>query len=582
MGLKSSESAARVRLAGYALFTRRSADALWLRLKRWFIVAVFIGLLVGLATTALHWVVYTLLWNRVNASLTPLTIVLFPTFGLLLSGLLLQFGTKDQDIHGTEEVIQAFHRKGAIDHRSAPVKVLAAIATLGFGGAAGLEGPSIYMGAVAGSWIVRRMRRWGFTAEDVRTLMLAGAAAGVAAIFKAPLTGIIFALEVPYKDDIAREALIPALVASVSSYLVLVSILGVEPLFSVAGRYSLSSARDLGIALGLGLLVGIIARLFVSSFKRVRTLALGSGLPLYVRTTIGGFVVGLLGLIGLNIFHSSIVLGTGYDAVSGLMSGSIEGFSALWLLILKTLAVLATLGSGAAGGMFIPLIVLGASSGAVLGGLIPGGGGPLFPVVGMAAFLAAGYNTPIAAAVFIAETTGGSGYLIPGLVGAAVAYTVASRHSVSGLQRWRRETRLERAMHLSICDIMKAEVITVPAETTVEAFVRSYIVAMRHKGFPVVRDGKLVGMAGLTDVNTVPRDRWADTPLSEVMVTPVTTTPRALVGDVVAVMNLHGFDRIPVVEARDPQRLVGIVSSTDVLGIEELRMDSSAVGPEPC
>lgn len=552
------------------VLARRGADAFWARLKRWFFAAAAVGLLVGLATTGLHQVVYALLWKHVESSLTPLTTVLLPLGGLMLSGALLRYGARDPDINGTEEVIGAFHHAGGLDVRSAPAKTLAAIATLGFGGAAGLEGPSIYLGGVIGSWSARRLRRFGFTAEDVRTLMLAGAAAGVAAIFKAPLTGIVFALEVPYKDDLAREALIPALVASVSSYLVLVSFLGVEPLFRVTARYSLSSLGDLGFALLLGLLVGAAARMFVLAFKRIRHLALGSALPLWARTALGGLAVGLLGLVGDAVFHAPLVLGTGYDAVSGLLNGRIVGLRALWLLLLKAAAVLATLGSGAAGGMFIPLIVLGAAAGAALGGLAPSAG-PLFPVVGMAAFLAAGYHTPIAAAVFIAETTGGSGYIIPGLVAAAVAYTVAGRRSVSGLQRWRRETRLDRVKRMPVDAVMTAPAIAADADLDVETFVRDFIVRLRHKGFPVVRGGRLVGMAGLTDVDAVPRERWSATSLAEAMTSPaLAITPKTSVGDVAAMMSEHGYDRLPVVDADDPRRLVGIVSSTDLLAIEEL------------
>ncbi|PKQ36725.1 MAG: chemotaxis protein [Actinobacteria bacterium HGW-Actinobacteria-1] len=561
----------RKQLLGYAEATRQGTGVFWLRLKKWFLAASIVGVLVGLAVTAVHWVVYEVLWGAVSQyAMTPWGTLVFPVVGLGLSGFILQKFTKNPDLHGTEEVIEVFHHhRGVFDYRSAPAKVMAAVATLGFGGSAGLEGPSIYIGGVVGSFVMRKSKRLGFDENDVRTLMIAGSAAGVAAIFKAPLTGIVFALEVPYMDDMTREALIPSLVASVSAYLVLVAFLGVSPLFYVAQRYAMTTS-DLAWAVVLGVVVGLLARVFIASFKAAQRLAARSGLQLWMRTAIGGLVVGLLGLVGHLIYGKPMVLGTGYDLVQGLVGGGFSTSEAFWLLILKTGAIVATLGAGAAGGVFIPMIVLGASAGSLLGGLLPAGTPvALFPVVGMAAFLAAGYNTPIAAAAFIAESTGGSGYIIPGLVGAAVAYAVAGKTSISSSQRWRRESRLDRMLGIKVSDIMTRDVIGVPENITLRDFVSDYVVKLRHKSFPVMEGKHLIGMIGLSDVNKFTADERGVILVSEVMTRDVATSlPGDTVRRVVEIMTEGDFDRVPILESEDSDRVIGVVSSTDIVTLD--------------
>lgn len=555
------------RLQRYVSVTKGRTEALWSKAKKWFLLAALLGAAVGLAVTGVHYVVYELAWGAVRDSVrTPVTAVVFPTVGLFLSGWLLSL-TRRPSIHDTEEVIEAYHEhRGAMHHRSLPAKVAASMATLALGGNAGLEGPSIYIGASIGSWMLARVKRWGFTDDDVRALMLAGSAAGVSAIFKAPLTGIVFALEVPYMDDMAREALIPSLVASVSSYLVLASLLGIEPLFYVAERH-VPALTDMGWAVVLGLLVGVVARAFVLSYRYFLRRVTALPVPLAARTALGGLAAGTAGALGLWLLHSPMVLGTGYEAVQALVRDELTGREVVALLVLKTGAVVATLASGAAGGAFVPMIVLGATTGALFKRLFASVSGPLFPVVGMAAFLAAGYNTPIAAAVFVAETTGGAGYIIPGLVAAAVAYTVAGRVSVSSGQRWRREGRLERRMNAAVSEIMTKDVVSVDAAQSLACFVSDFVIRHRHKSFPVVSDGRLVGMVALSDVREVPRAQWEDRKVGEVMERRVVTAhPDSRLRDVVSAMTANDVDRVPVVDPRDPTRMVGIVSSTDALG----------------
>ena len=561
----------RSRLSDYAEATRKGTFDLWGQVRRQFLPAVLVGVIVGAAVTLIDLIAYDLLWGNVSNLLTPAAVLILPIVGLALSGLLLEKTTDDPSLQGTEEYIESYQNRGGVfSYRSVPGKVLAALVSVGLGGSAGMEAPSIHMGGAIGSFVTAKLQRFGYTKDDVRKMAVAGAAAGVAAIFKAPLTGVIFALEVPYMDDMAHEALIPALVGSVASYLVLVQFLGVKPLFTVSERYVMSTP-DLGYALVLGVVVGFVARLFVQSLHAVEAAAGRVRSPLWVRTALGGAVVGVLALVGLALFGRPEVLGTGYEAIGRLVSGSAGPLESFEFLLLKVGATVATIGSGAAGGLFIPMIAMGAAAGSTLRGLVPGANGPLFPVVGMAAFLAAGYNTPIAAAVFVAESTGGAGYLIPGLVASVVAYTVAGRVSVSKRQRWRREDAVDRLMMLKVEDIMTKTVLTVPADATVQEFLEDYVLRHRRKGFPVTEGHRLVGFVSMSDVRDVAADVRAVTPVSAVMIGDVvTTTGDRAVGEIAAVMEQQDLDRVPVVDSNDPSRIEGIVSSTDILAFDRL------------
>ncbi len=396
--------------------------------------AVVVGVTTGLLVTGLRYVTNDVIWPWLLSSNSGLLIFLVPALGILGSGILLRYFADRPDIHDAEAYLEAYHG-GFTDTRigSFIAKVAAAISTVGFGGAAGLEGPSLYIGSSLGAWVTRRLSSLGFDDDGVRALLVAGAAAGISAVFKAPLTGLIFALEMPYTDDFAREALIPSMLASVSSYLVAISILGPEPLFQVDRMY-VPSVSNVLLALVLGAFVGLAARLFIASLKTAESVSERTRLPLVVRTAIGGVLCAAFGIASFWIYGSPLAIGSGYQLIDAASAGRYIGLAAALLFVLRGGAVVATLGSGASGGSFVPLVSLGAIAGGVFEAFAPRTG-PLFPIVGMAAFLAAGNATPIAGAVFVAESTGAAGYVIPGLVAAAAAYVVAGGRTLSEHQR---------------------------------------------------------------------------------------------------------------------------------------------------
>ena len=235
------------------------------RARRWhrmLLLSALTGAVTGLAVAGFEWLTARTLLDWVFG-LPRAAQVVAPGIGLVLAWALLRWCGHRASPSTSDEYLRAYHDPDhPFETRPFAGRVLASIATLGLGGAMGFEGPSIFMGAGIGSWLERRFGRY-LTKDDARLLLVAGAAAGVSAIFKAPATGAIFAIEVPFQEDTAAHALLPALVGSATSYLTYVAFYGTTPLFAISGQPHLDATQLLG-ALGLGILAGLGARGFRS------------------------------------------------------------------------------------------------------------------------------------------------------------------------------------------------------------------------------------------------------------------------------------------------------------------------------
>jgi CIC family chloride channel protein len=261
-------------------------------------------------------------------------------------------------------------------------------------------------------------------------LLVAGAAAGIAAIFKAPATGAVFALESPYQDDLARRMLLPALVGSATGYLVIVAFDGTAPLLPVRGSPPFSGVDLLG-AVAIGFFAGVGARLFAALLRVAKRFAARG--PVWSRVLVGGVALGGLLVAGRAVTGRDLILGTGYDAIHWSITAHPEVGVLLAVLALRCVATAATVGGRGSGGLFIPLVVAGVLLGQVVQN-IAGGAATLFPVLGAAAFLSAGYRVPLAAVVFVAEATGRPGFIVPALLAAVVGELVMGRSSVTDYQ----------------------------------------------------------------------------------------------------------------------------------------------------
>jgi CIC family chloride channel protein len=368
--------------------------------------------------------------------------LIVPALGLVVSALILKTVGAGATPATSDEYLRSFHDpEYPLRWRALIGRIGAAVTTLGSGGAMGLEGPSMYGGSALGAMIQRRLPA-SFRGADYRTLLVAGAAAGVAAIFKAPATGAIFALEVPFRDQMARRMLLPALVASASGYLTFAALSSTDPIFTFPEgerTVSLFQYVDLfgAVLIGVGCALG--ARVFSKLMRVAKAFTLR---PLPTRLLVSGAMLTTLYFItrvitsesGNPADGESLTLGSGYEVFAWLFEEN-----ALWILIavffLRMCATAATLAGGGVGGVFIPLVVGGAIVGRVVGEVFNTVDPALYVLLGIAAFLGAGYRVPLAAVMFVAETTGQPGFIVPALFAAVAADLVMGEVSITTFQR---------------------------------------------------------------------------------------------------------------------------------------------------
>lgn len=487
-----------------------------------------------------------------------------PTLGLVLAWVLLRHAGGGSAAT-SDEYIRSFHDTGQrMPLRPVPARLAASIATLGLGGSLGFEGPAIYAGSAVGTAFQQRFRRL-VAPDDAKVLLVAGAAAGVAAIFKAPVTGLVFALEVPYQDDLARRMLLPAAIASASSYVTFAAIAGTEPLLRVAGDAPFDRVDLLGAA-AVGLVAGLLARAFVRLVDHAKRVG-GRRHPA-VRLVVGGALLAGCFVAGRLVAGENLTLGPGYDA----LRWALDEDRALWMIVaagtVRVIATAVTVGAGGVGGLFIPLVIQGALVGRAMGELFDPSNATLLPVVGIAAFLGAGYRVPLAAVVFVAEFTGRSGFVVPGLIAAVVAQLVMGRHSISPYQVAGRVGHLERRLDMDLAGLVDTAAMTAPSDTTVEELFWHHLVATRQRSVAVVDGATYLGMVRADELAGVAREAWATTTVASLVRTDVPVAALDWrVRDVVRAMEAADADRLAVL---DGDRFVGVVTSADIVNLDEI------------
>ncbi len=397
------------------------------------LIAALTGFLTGLAVRGFEYVVHELYVQVLEAPLWLAAIS--PPIGLILASLILKLGGGGASPSTSDEYLRAFHDPAyRLRPRHLAARVGAAVATLGSGGALGLEGPSLYGGSAIGAMIQRRLPS-PFRGADHRTLLVAGAAAGVAAIFKAPATGAIFALEVPYRDDMARRMLLPALVASATGYLTFVTLSDTTPLLAVS-QFSIP-AFELIDLLG-ALLVGATCAIGARSFAKLMRIAKGFSLrTMPIRLFVSSITLVALFVLSRELTGLSLSAGSGYEVFRDWLF--VETDISIQLLVavffIRSLSSAMTTAGGGVGGVFIPLVVGGGIVGRGVAELIHPDRASLYTLLGIAAFLGAGYRVPLAAVMFVAETTGKPNFVVPALFAAVAAELVMGDQSITAFQR---------------------------------------------------------------------------------------------------------------------------------------------------
>ncbi|MGK2929318.1 MAG: chloride channel protein [Acidimicrobiales bacterium] len=509
-----------------------------------------------------HALVDAPLWVRCSA----------PLIGLVGAALCIKFLGGQSPATADEYIENFHHRNRRLPLRPFPARMLAAVFTLGSGGALGYEGPSIYAGAQAGTLLQSRLGRF-FSREETKVLLVAGAAAGVAAIFRAPATGVVFALEVPYRDDLARRQLLPASIAAAAGYLTFVALLGTEPLLPVSGAPGFGFA-ELSGAVVVGLLCGAIARLFAAGVQWVK--ALGDERDPLMLAVVAGVLLAGLAYVSDVIFDQPFTLGAGYDTVTWSLDPTRAVGLVLVLFALRAAATAVTVGGRGVGGLFIPLVVQGALLGRAVGGLFGDTDSTLFPLIGIAAFLGAGYRVPLAAVMFVAETTGRPGFIVPGLIASVTAQLMMGRWSVSKLQVGSRLGHLERRFSMPIASALRSDVLTIPPNATAQEFFWHHVIGSRQQSVPVVDGADYVGMVRIEELRQTPREDWDETEIGAIMRTDVPTArPDWLLRQAVEAMDASAVDRLPVTDGRG--LFIGVVTMEEIIKLDDI-LDATGDG----
>jgi CIC family chloride channel protein len=380
-----------------------------------------------------------------------LIVLLGPAAGGLITGILITVLKHDGVGPGVTSVIYAVQRKkGQISWRIGVRKWLASTATIASGGSAGAEGPIVTIGAVVGSNIAKLL---GTGSQHTGTLLGCGAAAGLASVFNAPIAGIFFVMEILLRD-FSLKTFTPIVIAAVVSSATTQGILGDAALFEVGEGFFRDglafSVSQIPTYLILGLTCGLLGALFVRSLDGAERFFAATKLPMYARPLMGGLLLGVLGF-GIFWLTSSDSMpkfyGNGYPMIQSIIDPSsyfsdTDGtilkdaapilFGLAGLALIKLLATSITVGSGGAGGLFAPSLLIGAATGGCIGyavhyfGWFPNTSPAYFALVGMAAMVAATTHAPLTAILIVYEVTQSYDVILP-LMFAAVVSTVVAR-----------------------------------------------------------------------------------------------------------------------------------------------------------
>jgi H+/Cl- antiporter ClcA len=495
-------------------------------------------------------------------------LVAIPVVGSLIVGLMARFGSDKIRGHGIPEAIEAIlFGESRLSLKVALLKPLSSAISIGSGGPFGAEGPIIMTGGAIGSLFAQS---FNLSAAERKTLLVAGAAAGMTAIFGTPMAAILLAIEVLLFEWKPRS-FVPVVLAVLVSFLWRPLLIDAGPLFPVHHAVNLNSLL-LAIALVMGAMTGAMAALLSSLLYKVEDVF--EHLPLHWMwwPALGGLVVGLGGLIDAH------VLGAGYESIRGLLDGSLAIRVAVVLLLVKATVWLVALGSGTSGGVLAPLLLLGGASGFLIGHYLPGGSA-LWALAGMAGILSGAMRAPLMASLFAAELTGDFAMLPLTLAASAGAYAVSvlvMRRSILTEKIARRGRHILQEYTVDPLDFLQAEQVMTPApETLPEAMTVAEAMAFfdgdaRHRSYPVV-DGqeRLSGLLSRSDilrwrVDGAPSSASLGEALSDAsQPSGAPTDPLARIADL---MVESGSGRVPIVDPAT-RKVVGILTRHDMLKV---------------
>jgi CIC family chloride channel protein len=493
--------------------------------------------------------------------------VLVPVAGGLIIGFIARYGSERIRGHGIPEALESILIHGSkVQPRLAILKPLSAAISIGSGGPFGAEGPIIMTGGAIGSVISQFFH---LTAAERKTLLVAGAAAGMSATFATPVAAVLLAVELLLFEWKPRSA-IPVALASAAAGAARRYILGLGPLFPVPAHAIFIGPQGLAGCVVAGLLAGGLSSLLTLGVYAAEDSF--AKLPIHWKwwPAIGGLAIGLGGLI----FPQA--LGVGYDTIRSLLQGDVPRTVILGVLLVKSIIWIVSLGSGTSGGVLAPLLMMGAALGGVDAMFLPNEGAGFWPLVSMGAILGGTMRAPFTAILFALELTHDINVLLPLLVAAMLAHATTVlllKRSILTEKVARRGFHITREYAIDPLEIlfvreaMRTKLVALPAEATIAELRHKLIHEPARRGqhlYPVVDAGnRLKAVVTRRQLREL-MDSGAAGPLSDVLREPVVAWPDEPLRAVVFRMAETGFTRMPVVDPRHGT-LAGMVSLEDLL-----------------
>ncbi len=496
-----------------------------------------------------------------------LAVIVVPSLGGLIVGLMARYGSEKIRGHGIPEAIEAIlFGKSRMSPKIAVLKPLSSGIAIGSGGPFGAEGPVIMTGGALASLLAQAFH---LTASERKALLVAGACAGMTAVFGTPLAAVLLAVELLLFELRPRSLLPVALGCAVAGFL--------RPLWAGSGPlFPLQTPEATPLAMIscclAGLAAGAVSALMTRSLYFVEDAFARLRCHWMWWPAIGGLAVGVGGYI------EPRALGVGYDVIGDLLRHHLLLTAALGLLLVKACIWTIALGSGTSGGVLAPLLMIGAGLGSVLGAWLPGGSPQLWALVCMAAILGGTMRAPMTAVVFAFGLTHDVNAFLPTMLGCAVAYgftVIVMPRSILTEKLARRGRHVFREYGVDplerhfVDEVMTRDVVTIPATQLVrEAMADHFGPSQRHRAYPVTQGARLVGMLDRAMLAALPKEAL-DRPVSELLAANDSPGAFAVPGDTCRAaasrLAAGGHERLPVVDEGASRRLVGIVSRSDLL-----------------
>ncbi|HVR86483.1 MAG TPA: chloride channel protein [Planctomycetota bacterium] len=504
--------------------------------------------------------------------------VAVPVVGGLMIGVMARFGSDRIRGHGIPEALEAILIRGSkVEPKVAVLKPLSAAISIGSGGPFGSEGPIIMTGGAVGSIIAQFFR---LTAAERKTLLVAGAAAGMSATFASPMAAVLLAVELLLFEWKPRS-FVPVALASATAMFLRRYLLGSGPLFPVPPHPDFISPVGLAACVLVGVCAGGLSALL--TFSVYASEDLFKKLPIHWMwwPTIGGLAIGLGGLI----FPRA--LGVGYDVIESLLNGQMPTREILLLIVVKWTIWALALGSGTSGGVLAPLLMLGAALGGLLSPYLPNQGAGFWPLISLGAILGGTMRSPLTGVFFTLELTHDLGAMLPVLVAVTTAHAftvLVLRRSILTEKVERRGFHVTREYSIDplevlfVKEVMQTDILRFPGTLGADESLRQADADEKSHNqwsYPVVGpDDVLLGIVTLNVLRFRTRSPFDTPTLMKIMhKDPLFALPEEPLRSVVYKMAKTGITRLPVVTPELPRKVIGMITLADLLKARALHLE---------